>query len=184
MEKLLAALTPNMCLTIDELAASTGRPYVATVDALRAAHAAGTIRCSERGCYELTGKGKKILAGEALKAKKAEKLPPLPRYRDTRQQRIWNAARALKKFSCRDLTLYARHDDEVPKDFLITARQYTGLLRRAGFLVTLDVPDRSGKRAALRFRLARDTGPFAPSTRHNGIVYDRNTKEEHNVRGD
>lgn len=183
MQTLLKTLVqPGVCLTLDLLMTTTGRTYAETTRALREAFETGAVKRSEKGnCYQITTTGKKILTG-AAPAPIAEPICPPVLYKDTRQQRIWNAMRVLKKFSCTDVTLCARREDEMVSDFTVSANQYMNLLRRAGFLIRLDHADKRGVRPIRRYRLAKDTGPYAPAARRDGKILDRNTGVETDVR--
>ena len=104
-----------------------------------------------------------------------QKIAPLPRGSSARQQLMWNAMRRLSSFDVNELAAVASTDEiSITRG---SAYRYVNRLHRAGFLALVR-PAGRGRRA--RWRLVRDTGPFAPQGRRRGL-YDPNTGELHQL---
>ncbi len=96
--------------------------------------------------------------------------------RGRRQQQLWNAVRALKSFSAKELAITAS-TDVVPVSMQM-ACQYCTRLAGVGYLWI------EQERRPRRYRVnpARMTGPLAPSFRRNsGAGVDRNLRRAVNV---
>ncbi len=89
----------------------------------------------------------------------------------SKQQRLWNAMRAMKVFALRDLAMTA----SLPEDVIgyNTARYYSKQLLRSGYVQTVSHKRGSAPRA-YRLHPCKNTGPDAPLIRADGTVFDPN----------
>lgn len=96
--------------------------------------------------------------------------------RGRRQQQLWNAVRALKSFTAKELSITAS-TDSVPVSLAMSC-QYCARLAGAGYLWIEQ--ERQPKR--YRVNPARITGPLAPSFhRNSGSGVDRNLRQAVNL---
>lgn len=81
------------------------------------------------------------------------------------RQRMWVAARLLRRFSNDELATQAKVNPA-------SVKRYTWALARCGFLKKLEDE-------TLRYQLIRDSGEVAPVVRRNNVVFDPNTGHYH-----
>lgn len=93
------------------------------------------------------------------------------------RQRLWNAMRIKQIFTYDDLQILAQADEESGR-FRTSLYTYLDALRLAGYVV--EAPHTSG--GATQWRLARNTGPLAPSwTAKSRTLHDHNTQTTQSV---
>ncbi|SFD74132.1 hypothetical protein SAMN05428997_1488 [Bosea sp. CRIB-10] len=100
--------------------------------------------------------------------------------RGRRAQQLWTAIRALRQFTIRELAV-AASTDAVPVT-QVRAREYVGVLAKAGYVVEVGQRAHPGLIARWRLMPAKNTGPKAPATLAGGtVLYDRNLDEAVNL---
>ena len=184
---ILSALTPNACLTLDEIAEASGVPRLAVPRAVNRLILRGFVERIARGCIQLTEAGSKALAdGTPLNSGPIVPHRQMNARRGSARERFWQAIRLCQKFTLADLQILALKDGEQGYSNI---RVYVGRLEKAGYLRALK-RDQGGatstmSRGQKRWALVRDSGPLAPITRQRGgvwEVFDPNTREAHPCR--
>lgn len=176
-------LLGGACLTTAALADLTGLSNHSVAQACCKLVSRGWIVRREKGCFELSAKGRKAAeAGETITSgshsPRTEASPRRPR-RQTVRDRMWTAIRTLKKFTLADLETMAGASR-------CDAQRYTRVLASAGYLSRLrsepgTAPTSNGFH---RYLLIRPSGPEAPVYRAGRReVYDRNDGEIHRIGG-
>ena len=144
--------------------------------------------CAEQGHIELVGSHATVKNRSANIYKVRDLRAPAPIRRrpdfaddrGRRAQQLWNAIRALRQFTIRELAV-AASTEAVP----VTqrrAREYVGMLARAGYLAEVGHRAHPGLISRWRLMPAKNTGPQAPATLAGGsILYDRNLDEAVNL---
>lgn len=164
----------DACLLIGDIAEGLGlgRGQVSQAAALLIAR--GYVERVERGCFRLTGAGRRARdEGVTIETgvtgpTRALRLPK----RTTIRQRAWNAMRITRTFTVADLTTaVAREGDGDVEENL---RRYVAALARAGYLARAArrrPGTAPGSNGFAVYSLVRDTGPVAPvwSQKHRAI---------------
>ncbi|MBN2752583.1 MAG: hypothetical protein JXQ84_07725, partial [Rhodospirillaceae bacterium] len=182
---LLAALSPDACLTVAELATASGMENRAVVKAAAALITRGLAARAEIGCFTLTDEGLVFrAAGQEITSGPMGALTQSYRHRRRPglQDRLWAALRIKGKASIPELLELAGTGEEKGN----SVHKYTAALTKAGYLRELrrvagTAPTSNGFK---RYALIRDTGPEAPQLRtRSHCVYDPNTGEVFSLAG-
>lgn len=170
-------LLDGACLTTAALAELTGLTNHSVAQACSKLVSRGWIVRRERGCFELSERGRKAHeAGETVTSgshsPRTEAKPRRPRRR-TGRDKMWSAMRTLRKFALTDL-------ETMSGASRCDAQRYTCVLALAGYLGRLrsepgTAPTSNGFH---RYLLIRPSGPDAPIYRAKlREVFDPNSGE-------
>lgn len=179
---ILHHLASGACRTIDELADSLPLNRGQISNGARALVFRNQLERIETGCYQLTASGVAAAAsGEVIKAGpwRPDTCKVRKRWPDTFRQRLWNAMRMSVTFTIGDIVIAAKRDDRDPED---NAGRYIRQLKSAGYIAELPTRQKGTRLTSngfKRFRLIKDTGPFAPVFRpRTKAVHDYNNQED------
>ncbi len=166
--KALAAAPERQCMNYASLAEATGIAVRGLQNACQLLIKHGFITRTAAGCHKITAAGR--AAVEAQAPIRPGKHAPNPL-----RQRAWELLRMLQKTSLQELCIAAAEGGE--RDIESALGKYVRALARAEYLVRLPV---KGANGALRYRLARNTGPQAPVWDPiNKVMRDPNNNEVH-----
>lgn len=180
------AAHPDLCVTLDELAAAVDRPRKKITGVISRLITDRYVVRRDRGCYEVTAAGRKA---DAAGYKCGPQRPltagcrkPRP---DTLQQRAWKVLRLRRRATVPEIVALAARPDEPNATNALHA--YFSRLERAGYVVRLarrapgTAPTSPG---FVIWLLLKDSGPHAPT--HNSVtrvIHDRNTDERIKIGG-
>lgn len=169
----------HACLTLDDLAAYTGRPRRYITKAVCKLITSKYVVRREKGCYEITAAGVKAhKAGYTSGPQRSHTGTARPRP-NTIRQRVWSLLRMRRRQTTHELIAGARNErDRAPA---ASVSKFMTCLERAGYVTRL--PSRTPGTAPtsngyLNWLLVKDTGPAVPIFAQDGrSVRDQNTGE-------
>lgn len=164
----LANAPSGDCMHYNALAQATGMQVRSLQNACQLLIKHGFIRRSALGCHRITATGREAVAA-------SQPIRPGKHVPNPLRQRAWELLRMLQKTTLMELCITAAEGGE--RDIFSSLGKYVRALERAGYLQRLPIKAADG---ALRYRLARNSGPQAPVwDAINKTMRDPNTNEVH-----
>lgn len=176
-EIVLMNLPAGACLTLDALEGRYELSRQQISNAIGRLVVRGLVERAQAGCYQLTKEGQLAKKNGAIDVAPRNQPPKLPP--NNFPQRIWSTMRMSGVFTIGDLVTAANWP---AADAEARARVYVRRLKSAGYVIELPTRQKGVHQFSngfKRFRLIRNTGPFAPAYKLNrNVMRDDNLREE------